>query len=178
MTVGANTYGTVAGIERLIGDIVDDRAFTILTTPSLAQAEAELDNVAGELNARLDGAGYSVPVVEVDYPAAYKYLQAANEYGASARLLATIPSHSYESAEEVEVTGTSRAQTYENLLKRALKMIDDKKLRAAMWLSPYDLFISGSQYDSDGNTKKPLFTRDRDNYPGTRILTDADETED
>ena len=108
MTVGANTYGAVAGIQRLIGDIVESRTFTTGTVPTLAQVETELDNAAAELNNALDQAGFTVPVNATDYPTARAFLKAANEYGAAAVLLSTVPSEGYQPDEEVEDPGDNQ----------------------------------------------------------------------
>jgi hypothetical protein len=172
MAVDANTYGTVAGVQRLIGDIVDSRTFSGSTVPTLTQAEAELDAVAMEINAYLDTFGYTVPVVDADWPTAYGYLKAANEYGAAARLLGTIPSHAFDPDEDIVEVGQTRAQMYESYLSRLLKKIEKRQLRAAMWKYPLNTVYSGSRLDSDGNVKLPLFTRTRDEYPGIRTLTE------
>ncbi|MCK5640569.1 MAG: hypothetical protein KAJ19_07225 [Gammaproteobacteria bacterium] len=168
MAVGPNTYGTVAGVERLIGDLVDNRTFGVGTVPTLVQAEAELDNAAAEINARLDAAGYSAPVVNADYPFAYAYLKAANEYGAAARLLSTVPSEVYSDDEDVVEAGPTRVQTYASMFNKAIKVIDTQKLRATRWRAIE--IEMGSRYDDAGNEKLPMFTRDQDNYPGTRPL--------
>lgn len=168
MAVDSNTYGTVEGEERLIGDITDNRKFTASTTPSISQVEAELDNAAAEINSRLDGAGYTAPVDSTDYPLAYNFLKSANEYGAAARLLATIPSEVYSDSEDIVEAGPTRIQTYAAMFNRALKQIDQGQIRAERWR---DRTIQmGSRYDDDGNEKLPFFTRDMDNYPGTRTL--------
>ena len=169
MAVGANTYGTVVGIQRLIGDIVGARTFSAATVPTTTQVEAELDAVAMEINAHLDAFGYTGPIDSTVYPTAYGYMQAVNEYGAAARLLATIPSLAYDPEAE---QGTSRPEMYERHLKRALTKIEKHQLRAGTWKAPLDVVYSGARLDSDGNVKLPLFTRTRDEYPGVRTLTE------
>ena len=174
MTILINTYGTVAGIERLIGDIVPSRTFGVSTVPSTTQAEAELDNVAAEINAELDVQGYTVPVDVTNYPTAYAAAKAANEYGAAARLLSTIPSEAYNPDEEVVDTGESRPQQYEKLLNRFIKRIRGRFLRAGMRQGRLSRVYAGSQADDNGNNKIPLFTRGMDSYPGARSLTEGD----
>ena len=123
-------YGTKAGIERLIGDIVQGRKFSTSTVPTVAQVEAELGNVAAEINNALDVMKYVVPVANAVDPYAYSFLKAANEYGAAARLLGTIPTEAYDPGEQMEDIGQTRAQMYEKHLKNALKLIWEGKLAA------------------------------------------------
>jgi hypothetical protein len=171
MTVGANTYAEHEDVERLIGDLVENRTFTTDTVPSLAQVEEELDNAAADLNRELDAAGYTVPVDATNYPTAYAFLVAANAYGAAAVLLSTVPAEGYEPAEEVEVPGTTRAQTYANKFKHALNAIKDQsRFRAGRRVNRLENVFAGSQEDDDGNEKQPIFTRGMDDYPGRRNL--------
>lgn len=176
MAVDANTYGTVADVQRLIGDIVEDRTFDTDTVPTLVQVEAELDNVAMDLNRELDQVGYTVPVVQADWPTAFGFLKAANAYGAAAVLLSTVPSEGFDPVEEVETPGVTRAQTYANKFKSALKAIRENRLRAARRKYRLADAFAGSQEDSEGNTKEPIFTRGMDDYPGRRSLIDGDES--
>ena len=90
MAVGANTYGTVAGVEKLVGDLVASRTFGAGTVPTLAQVEGILDDVASDLNRELESAGYTVPVTSVD-ATALAFLRASNNYGAAAVVLGMLP---------------------------------------------------------------------------------------
>ena len=173
MAVDVNTYGTVAGIQRLIGDIVLDRTFSDDTMPTTAQVEAELDNAAMELNRELDQVGYTVPVVEADYPTAFGWMKAMNEYGAAAVLLNIGPADAYESAEDQEGGTPTRAQTYNNRFKGALKAIRENRLRAGRRKNRLADVFSGSQADSDGNEKTAIFKRGMDDYPGRRSLKES-----
>ena len=174
MALDSNTYGTVAGVERLIGDIVESRTFSGSTVPSTTQVEAELDNAGYDLNRELDQVGYTVPVVEADYPTAFNFLKAANEYGAAAVLLATIPAEGYNPEEEIDTGAEDRAKMYNIKFLHALKMIRENKLRAARRIDRLERMFAGSQEDEDGNTKLPIFTRGQDDFPGRRPLTKAD----
>lgn len=131
-------YGTKEGIERLIGDIVSGRKFSTSTTPSIAQVEQELTNVAAEIDNALSVMDYVVPVDEAIDPYAYAFLKAANEYGAAARLLATIPTEAYDPSEQMEDIGNLRAQMYERHLKNALKLIWEAKLSATRSRTAFD----------------------------------------
>lgn len=175
MTVATNTYAAAVDLQRLIGDIVESRTFTTGTVPTLAQAEAELDNAAAELNAALDQAGYTVKVNETDYPSAYAYIKAANAYGAAAVLLSTIPTEAYQPAEEVEGVSPTRAEAYGAKFKNAIKRIEVHKLRAGMRKGRLADVFTGSQEDEDGNEKEPVFKRGMDEYPGAATNIQASE---
>lgn len=174
MSVDTNTYAEATDVQRLIGDIVESRTFTTGTVPTLAQVEEELDNAAADLNRELDQVGYTVPVDETDWPTAHQFLKAANTYGAAAVILSTIPSDGYEPDEEVESPGTTRAQTYANKFKSALKAIRENRIRAGRRKDRLADVFAGSQEDDDGYTKAPIFTRGMDDYPGRRSLTESD----
>jgi len=169
MSVETNTYAEHEDVERLIGDIVEDRSFTTGTTPSLAQVETELDNAAADLNRELDQVGYTVPVSETAYATAYAYLKAANAYGAAAVLLATVPATTYNPDEEVEQPGETRAATYGNKFKSALKAIRENRLRAGRRTGRLGNLRAGSAVDDEGNVKDPIFTRGEDSYPGIDV---------
>ena len=169
MAVGANTYGSEVGVERLIGDIVVGRDFGATTTPTVTQVEAELDAVAGEMNNHLKVHGFVVPIDQTDDPEAYDYAAAVNNYGASARLLSTIPPMAFNP--EGEKT-TTRAEMYEAYLKRWLKMVEERKMAATTVGGIFSNFFVGASQDDDGNTKLPLMTRDMDTYPSTRTYVE------
>ena len=173
MAVEENTYAEATDVERLIGDIVEDRTFTTETVPTLAQVETELDNAAADLNRELDQVGYTVPVNKTDYPTAYKYLTAANAYGAAAVLLSAVPANSYNPDEDVEQIGETRATTYGNKFKSALKAIRENRLRAGRRVRRLETLAVGSAVDDEGNVKVPIFTRGEDDYPGRRSLTEG-----
>lgn len=175
MTLDVNTYGTVAGVERMIGDIVDSRTFAVGTVPTLAECEAALDAIAAVINARLDVAGYTVPVNATDYPYARVLMAEANNNGAAARLLGTIPTQAYDPDEQMEDMGATRPQMYERYLNQVLKQIDERKIRAGMSKARFFDLRTGAR-DSDGNVKEPLFRRRMDEYPGARTLPRAEDS--
>lgn len=169
MGIGANTYAEHEDVERLIGDIVEDRTFSATTTPTEAQVESELDNAAADLNRELDQVGYTVPVSETDYATAFAYLKAANAYGAAAVLLSTVPSETFDPTEDVEATTPTRAQAYANKFKSALKAIRENRLRAGRRVRRLANLAAGSAVDDEGNVKDPIFTRFEDSYPGIDV---------
>ena len=174
MAVGTNTYGDHEDVERLIGDIVASRTFTDSTTPTITQVEAELDNVAAEINAALDVMGYTVPVSSTDYPTAYAFLTAANNYGAAARILGTIPTEAYNPDEQMVDIGMSRAEMYERHLKNALAWIWSRRLRAGMRKERFADLRVGARTDDDGNALDPLYRRRMGEKSGARILPAAE----
>ena len=163
MAVGANTYGTVAGVEKLVGDLVASRTFGAGTVPTLAQVEGILDDVASDLNRELESAGYTVPVTSVD-ATALAFLRASNNYGAAAVVLGMLPFGGFnpDAAEDAQ----NRAEMYQGRLNHALKMVKEQRLKAAMTTQRLANVFAGSQEDEDGNEKLPLFKRDDDFYPG------------
>ena len=169
MSVDTNTYGTVAAIERLIGDVVASRTFSGSTFPSTTQVEAELDAVAAEINAHLDAHGYTAKISSSSWPFAYNAAAAANNYGAAARLLAVIPSMAYDTEED---RATSRQGMYEGRFRAFLKKIAERQIRAGMRRTHFDNLIAGARLNDDGDTNVPLFTRDTSDYPGSRSLVE------
>jgi hypothetical protein len=166
MAVGANTYGTVARMEALIGDLVDSRAFSTSTTPKLAQVEVLLDDVASEINVLLEEGLYAIPVAVADDPVAHAYLVSINSFGAAVLVLGTLPEGSF--AEE----GDGRAATYAKAYSNGLMLIRRQGLKAARAENRFARTFAGSQEDSDGNKKLPIFKRGRFDYPGSRGLTE------
>jgi hypothetical protein len=178
MSVGANTYAEHEDVERLIGDIVDSRTFTTGTVPSLAQVEAELDNVAADLNRELDQVGYTVPVNQADYETAYNFMKAANAYGAAAVILATVPSQTYEPVEDTEAPPVDRITMYSRKYQHALKVIRENRLRAGRHKQRMADLFAGSQEDDEGNEKYSIFSRGMDDYPGRRSLVAGSDNDD
>jgi hypothetical protein len=171
MSVGANTYGTAAGVQNLIGDIVASRVFTTGTIPALATVEAILDQVAGEINVHLKANGYSVPVALATDPEAHALLLQANNAGAAAVLLSTGPSEAWEQPGLDDVS-RGRRHMFENLLTRTLKLIQERRLPATRTSLGFEDLIVGSKLDTDGKTRTPIFTLGRWDYPGTRSLSE------
>jgi len=170
MGVDVNTYGLVSGVQRLVGDLVPARKFTTNTVPTKEQVERELDMVAADLNRTLQVAGYTVKVDNLGYPIAYDFLTAANNYGAAARVLGTLPGGIYDPATDLSDM-SSRQKMYENHLKHALSVIGIGELVAGRAGSRLSHVHSGSSQDDGGVEKAPLFTRNLHDYPGSRSNT-------
>src|SRR3990167_275566 len=165
MAVGASTYGSVAGVEKLVGDVVASRAFGAGTVPTTTQVEGILDDVAAELNNALEIGGYTTPVAAADANGR-AYLAAANNYGAAAIALTLVPTHVFNP--DMEDVGQSRAEMYQARFTRALKVIDDQKIAASRAHGRLRHIYSGAQEDDDGNKRLPVFTRDEGVNTGTR----------
>lgn len=174
MALDANTYGTVAFVESMVGDMVDLRTFTDSTVPTVIQVETFLDLVADELNMVLKVKGYDVPVVEATDPETYGWLQKVNSMGASALVLGSLPQSMWREP-EADVAAQSRRMFFENQVIKAGQRIEEGSLPAARTpLSMHEL-TAGSATDDDGNVKKPIFKRGILDYPGARTLTTSTE---
>ena len=162
-------YGSEIGVERLIGDIVTSRDFTISSTPSSTQISAVLDDVTADLDRELQAQGYRVPVLLADDTTAYNYLAAVNNYGAAAIVLGMIPAHAFRPG--LEGLGETRAQMFEARFQNAMKVIQEKRIRATRSVGRFSQVFAGSQEDTDANRKLPFFRRGMHDVPGQRSLT-------
>jgi hypothetical protein len=175
MAVDSASYGTVAGVEALVGDIPLNtstaRTFSTTTVPTLAQVESFIDDVADELNSSLDFIGYTVPVVTGDDPYAFGFLARGNNCGAAAMVLDSVPAEAY-SVPGDEGPAQGRKNHFESILRRVIKAIEEERISATRATSGSRLssLKFGSEKDSDGNTKKPFFTRAMSDFPSSRSL--------
>ena len=171
MPVDANTYGTQDGVELLIGVIVSGRDFTASTIPTDASVDAALDSIADILNAELLASDYTIPVASGTNPEAHGMLFRANNAGAAADLLNTIPNTSWSDPEMGPKAGGDRKSMYENMLTRILSMIQSKRFPADKSRGSLAPFFVGSRTDRDtGEVKNPLFTRKKFDNPTSRVL--------
>lgn len=175
MAVGDNTYGSVAGVEKLVGDLVDSRTFSGSTVPTTTQVESVLDDMAMDLNRELEVAGYTVPVVEADDATAYGFLAAANNYGAAAIILGMLPTGAYNPEEDIEAGGTTRQEMYSRRFNHALSVIAKHKLKAGRDTHRLERMYAGQRLDSEGLEKKPFFTRTLHEYPGSRTTAEEED---
>jgi len=172
MAIDSDTYGTVLRVEGLVGDIAQGLVFSLTSNPTLAQVQQFLNDTAAELNSSLTFAEYTVPVVVGTDKAAFNLLAYGNSCGAAFLVLDSLPAEAYtEPGEESPAQG--RKQSLEKIFRRLLKTITDERLPASRvtdgsFLAPLTI---GSEKDSDGNTKKPFFTRSLTDYPSSRSLT-------
>lgn len=66
MTIGANSYGSVAEVEALTGRYTFEGSYDNSTRPTLTQVEKFIDRVSALLNLLLAEAGYSIPITQAD----------------------------------------------------------------------------------------------------------------
>ena len=170
MALEANTYGLVADIEALIGDLAPSKDFTGSTEPKEADVELALDAAAHEINRALEVAGYAVPVVVGTDPTAFAWLADINNYGACVTIIGMFPGTPYDPDEEAPPSSSRRGQ-YAALFKAGIKKIEENKLVASMDISMAKRFETGARLDTDGNTRSPLFERGMTDYPGSRTHT-------
>lgn len=70
MTIGSNSYGSVAQVQAMTGRYLSSGAYTTGTRPTLAQVETFIDNASATLNVMLAKAGFSIPITDADAAAA------------------------------------------------------------------------------------------------------------
>jgi len=176
MAVDGDSYGTVAGVEALVGDIPINtstaRTFSTTTTPTTAQVEGFIDDVADEINSALTNAGYTVPIVVGTDPYGFGFAKRANDAGAAAMVLDSVPNESWAMPNE-EAPAQTRKGHLDGVLRRFLKVVKDETLAASKASGGSQLgdLTIGSEKDSSGNTNLPMFTRGMSSYPGSRSLT-------
>lgn len=177
MAVGANTYGTVARVEALVGDVVASRTFGTGTIPTLVQVELLLDDVAAELHAALAEGGWPIQTLAnltINAPRAVNWLALLNVYGACALVLQSLPYEAQASA--LPDAPPSRGNWFRKRFEDGIERIRTGNFLASMGLTRtgrLEKIYAGSQENADGETKLPLFTRGMDDYPGSRSLTEA-----
>lgn len=66
MALGANSYGSVAGVAALAGIWTTDGSFDATTRPTSTIVESWIDNVSGIVNALLAEAGFGIPISQTD----------------------------------------------------------------------------------------------------------------
>lgn len=72
MTLGANSYGSVADVAALTQNWTVSGTFSTTTSPTLAQVEGFIDQVSGIMNVALAREGFSIPVTQADAVLAIK----------------------------------------------------------------------------------------------------------
>ncbi len=180
MAVGDSTYGTVARVQALVGDVVASRTFGTTTVPTLVQVESFLDDTASEMHAAMAEGGYialTATALGTTAPRAANYLALLNSYGAAALVLQSKP---YEAqTAEIPDAPPTRAGWFRKRFQDGLTQIKGNFLTyLGMTRSGrLDKVFAGSQEDSNGNEKYPFFKRGMDDYPGSRYLSDEDADE-
>ena len=70
MTLGANSYGSVAEVQALTARYLSSGSYTTGTRPTLVQVEKFIDNASATLNVLLAKAGFAIPIADTDAAAA------------------------------------------------------------------------------------------------------------
>lgn len=176
MAVDSYTYGVVAGLQRRVGWMVPDKRFSANTSPTLGEVEQILDQVASRIHMQLQQHGYPVntyaEVLALSAPAA-RWLRWLNEVGAAGELTQMFP---MEAMPDYDTSRFGHGRpSYSSDFKRGLQQIGTNALERLGLTketeSSSDL-VCGSCTTTDGETKKPIFTRGMYDYPGTRSLVE------
>lgn len=167
MAIDANSYCTIADLERRISDLIVDNVFTTSTRPTLAQAEQMIDDCAAEINNALLVAGFVAPIAVADDPFPHASAVAANSAGAAVKVMNTFPSEAWD-PNAPEPT-RNRVSGFAAEKKSFLDKIEGNKIKASRTTGVTALFIVGSARDREsGDLKVPAFTRDMNDYPGRK----------
>lgn len=173
MAVDANTYGTVQKVMDRLGDLFDDGEPSTIDRLNVNQIERHLDDVAAEMNSLLEAYGYTAPITATD-AFAFSYAGTANVAGACVAILNSMPGLSYDPDNPDEIAGNRRA-AFQSTYNKFLERIRNREIKAAQATGLIDRFKVGSATDrKTGKEKKPVFTRDAFDYPGsvTRLAAD------
>ncbi len=66
MTLNQNSYGSVEGVATLARSFTNNGEFDNTTNPTYEQVEGWIDELSGEMNVCLAGAGFVIPVTQDD----------------------------------------------------------------------------------------------------------------
>ena len=175
MTVSTYTYGTVAGVQQRVGWVVPDRTFGSSTTPTYAEVEHILDQIAADIHTKLAEAGYPIDTkttITANAPRAATWLELLNELGACAEIVM-----SFAQAGDTE-RDENPSGYYRSSYKNSLKMIGSNFLHH-LGLSKErnlsDNLVCTSDLNEDGEEKKPLFKRSTFDYPGARTIVEDED---
>lgn len=175
MVVGAFTYGTVARVTSLVGEIVLARTFAGDTIPTDSDIESFLDDTAADIHAVMINQGFTPPSrssIELTLPRLNEYLRATNSVCAAVVALMSM-------SQEASFPGTpdggqTRSQRLQTRCTMMMKRLSDTEYLENSGLSRVrtitDGLTVGSRLDADGNVNKPFFKRGMDDYAGTRSL--------
>jgi len=170
MATSSDSYGTSTGVERLIGDIFVSRTVTSTTVPTLLQVELAIDDVASELNRELAASGFQVPVSTTVNPMEARWLEGINNKGAAADILSYIPMTAIVPGGED--AGSNRMELFQFQVNKALTAIQENRFTAARTRGRLGAVFGGSQQDSNGKRKLPIFTREDGRTPGLDSFTE------
>ena len=156
MTIGINSYSSVADVEALVRRFTNNGSFDTTTVPTLAQVERFIDVVSGTLNMALSGEGFAIPVTQADAKAA---LDAVVSEAVSDLVQAANSTGRFFTDKAIE-RGVSPMRS----VRREMSEWIESQISgfAALGVSRSGCTTSGilsKDSDDDGNEVSPLFTR-------------------
>lgn len=174
MAVDTNTYGTVERVMDRLGDLFDDGMPSTIDRMDVRQIERHLDDVASEMNSIIEAYGYTAPITTSD-EFAYEFARTANVAGACVAVLNSMPGLAFDPDNPDEAAGNRRA-AFQATYNRFIERIKNREIKAAKATGIISRFRVGSATDrKTGLEKKPVFTRDKFDYPGSVTRTAADD---
>ena len=164
MAVGANSYGTAAGVAALAGVWTNDGVFDGSTRPTITQVETFIDNISAIVNVLLAEEGFSIPISQTDSVQMLK--QFVEESVADLCAYSNGAGRFY--ADRIIERGLAPTQIitkdFTNWI--SLHSIGLENLGANRTTSNLDA-IGFRESDDDGNDVDPLFTRNSFGRAGT-----------
>jgi hypothetical protein len=176
LALDANTYGTVQRVMDRLGDLFDDGEPSTIDRLDRRQIERHLDDVAAEMNALLEVYGYVAPIDSSTNEFAFEYSRTANVAGACVAVLNSMPGLAFD-PESPEVAAGNRRGGFQAIYNEWKRRVRDREILAAKSVGLAGRFKVGSATDrKTGHEKKPVFTRDKFDYPGSvaRLAEDDD----
>lgn len=153
------SYAGPDDLNRHLG--IYNKMLTATSTPSLADRQTFLDDIAGEIDAALSSRGIGTPVTIASAPQSFlDFLKVTNAIGAAAQIVAALLPNQ-------EGYGSSTYdqwldKQYEERLKglRDGSAIPDVVVPGGTGASLPRSYWTTNPYDDDGNEHEPVFTRD------------------
>lgn len=166
VSTGSNSYGSPAGVARLVPKFANKSgSFDDTTRPSLSQIVTMIDQVSSQMNITLSTYGFTVPITAVlVLPAITLFVEEM-----VAKYVQSVNVGTNRGPQNKSGTGSTNIISVIN--KEIIDFIETNKigLEAAGADRPTDLG-SGIAYrdgDDDGNEVSPLFTRE-----GLKVISD------
>jgi len=174
MGVHADAYGTLARVEALVGELVSNKRFTTATVPTKAEVEDVISVTGHEINNWLESFGYTSPISQADDETAYLIAKSANEAEAALRVLNMTPAFGRTGFDDEDMEVGGRARNWHNQFNRFMLLIKDGTLSSTRSRTRFSYIRSGAEYNRDGSTKLPMFTRDKFAHPDTPLYGESE----
>lgn len=168
MTIGTNSYSSVAEVEAVTKVYTSSGTFSTTTTPTLAQVEKFIDRTSAMLNACLAKEGFTIPVTQADAKLAL------DEW--VTRMAADLVHYSINGApySQAEQTRGGSPNLYEQACKFVEEMAAGFENLGADRSS--DAITAGMGYletTDDGSAIDAIFQRDQFDFKQHRVDWDA-----